>query len=122
MLLVPERQRPLDADVVSMIAYIERWDGPKALRDNVVNQLRQRNKITTNSVLTDLKEQSVVLASGVAAWNSIRHKVAHGELIAPWSKEEEDERIKALATIFHALARHLITSQSSTGSANGPAA
>lgn len=112
LLIQPDRERPLDEGIMSLIAHLEAWTGPKELRNNVIAQLKERKRISTSKVLHGLQKCGAVQELGVNAWRSLRNRVAHGSLISPWSNEEEDGMIEALATLFHDLTRHLVGARS----------
>ena len=57
--------------------------------------------------MRDLVKKGVLESKHEAAWNAVRYKVMHGNLINPWSTEEEDQQIIALAELVHTLTRKL---------------
>jgi hypothetical protein len=50
-----------------------------------------------------LKATSVISDAQLAAWEEIRNAVMHGSLVSPYSTEEEDQKLLALATMVRAL-------------------
>ena len=48
----------------------------------------------------------------------MRNSVMHGNLVLPWSTQEEDERVIALAEMVHILTREITGVSSSTALAD----
>jgi hypothetical protein len=67
-----------------------------------------RSVTTTASSLKRLKEKSVITSPQLSAFNKIRNSVMHGNLLSPFSHEEEDKKLSDLAELVHALTRELL--------------
>jgi hypothetical protein len=53
--------------------------------------------MTTFRAMRELQAEQVISKAQVSAWDKIRNAVAHGSLLSPYSNEEEDAQLLALA-------------------------
>jgi hypothetical protein len=86
----PELGRPLKAFINNLegaIEHVEKWTGEPKLRQRIVNNLNQWRGQNTRGALNQLVEKGVVLESQLAAWNRIRHRMAHGRQISDLLEE-----------------------------------
>jgi hypothetical protein len=50
----------------------------------------------------------VVTQAQFDAWYELRNAVMHGGLVSPYSSEDEDRKLLALAAMMHALTREIL--------------
>jgi hypothetical protein len=94
-----------DAEVESMKKAIQAWKGNKGLKARVLDEVSHFGKKSVSKFMRKLAEQGALESRHEDAWSSVRNKVMHGNLVAPWSSKEEDEQIIALAELVHVLTR-----------------
>jgi hypothetical protein len=73
-----------------------------------VSAVHRTAEITTIHILRELKTSGVVTADQLSAWTEIRNSVMHGNLVSPYSSEEEDGKLLALAAMMHALTSEIL--------------
>ena len=119
-MLSPRGSKRADADhdaAASLIGHIKTWrDAAKPketidrLKSIAANALHYAANTTPKHVLTQLSQAGVVTQYQVSAWEKIRNAVMHGELVSPYSSEEDDALLLALAELLHALTREVVRS------------
>jgi hypothetical protein len=110
MLMHPSEQRSDfdEKDVESLKTTVEGWEGDKGLRDRILAEIGRANERSIGRFLRDLVQRGVLAKKNENAWSSVRHAVMHGNLVSPWSTEQEDKRLLDLADLVHRLTRELI--------------
>ena len=110
MLMRPEEQKSdfKEKDIESLKAAVEGWEGEKRLRDRILADIARTGERTIGKYLRDLVQRGVLKHNSERAWSSVRHSVMHGNLVTPWSTEEEDRRLLDLADLVHFLTRELM--------------
>ena len=109
-MLVPKGSGPTDTEVGAIDAltnHIALWPGEPRLKQTAVNAIR-RTAVTTGRVMRDLCVAKVITKVQLSAWEKIRHSVAHGSLLSPYSNKEEDQQLLALAEMMHSLTREVL--------------
>ncbi|MBV7518865.1 hypothetical protein [Ensifer sp. ENS12] len=107
-LLVPRGTPRTDADqaaIDSLLAHIDLWSGAKRLKDAAENAVRGADLISTPRALLTLADGGVGTRPQVASWKKVRNSVMHGELVSPYSSEEDDQIFFELADLLRALTR-----------------
>lgn len=117
-ILSPRGAKRGDADqaaIDSMIEYISKWresNRPKEtvdlLKSVATRALLRTADVTPKYVLTQLCRAGIVTQFQVDAWNKIRNSVMHGELVSPYSSEDDDALLLALAALLHALTQEVV--------------
>ncbi len=109
LLMKPEDQASefTETDIKSMKKAICLWKGNKALKERTLQEVTRLGRKGAGKFMRDLVKKGVLESKHEAAWNAVRYKVMHGNLINPWSTEEEDQQIIALAELVHTLTRKL---------------
>jgi len=117
-ILSPRGSKRADADedaAASLIGHIKGWRDPakpKATTDRLksiaTNAIHYAGNTTPKHVLKRLCQAGVVTQFQLDAWEKIRNAVMHGDLVSPYSSEEDDALLLALAALLHALTRELI--------------
>jgi len=117
----PGRDRSdADADAVAdLVKYINAWPGDGRLKHNAVNAVQRTLKTTTIIGLRQLVSVGAITTTQLKAWEEIRHSVMHGSLISPYSSEEENNKLLALAEMMHALTLEILQ-RSNLHSPTGP--
>ncbi|GAM97388.1 hypothetical protein U91I_01014 [alpha proteobacterium U9-1i] len=93
----------LDEEIDKLAAHIESWPGSAELKRRAVNGLKRARDTTTVVALRRLRELGVLEKDHLGAWETLRHAVMHGSMLAPWSTEEEDKRLLDLSELMHRL-------------------
>jgi hypothetical protein len=117
-MLSPRGSKRADADhdaAASLVSHIKTWRDPAKPKE-VVNRLKSiatgaihyATNTTPKHVLTKLCQAGVVTQFQLDAWEKIRNAVMHGDLISPYSSEEDDALLLALVALLHALTREVI--------------
>jgi hypothetical protein len=86
----PQLGCPEDAFIKNLedaIKHVEEWTGEPTLRGRIVNNLNQWRGQNTRGALNQLVEKGVILENQLAAWNRIRHRMAHGQQISDLLEE-----------------------------------
>jgi hypothetical protein len=82
--------------------------GDAQLKRIAINAVNRTSKITTIRVMRKLQATGVITKAQLSAWETTRNAVMHGSLVSPYSNEEDDARLLALAAMMHVLTRELI--------------
>jgi hypothetical protein len=97
--------------VADLRGVVENWRGDDGLRAKTLDFLSRASTRSIASYLRSLRATHIVTAEQVDAWNSVRHRVMHGEILEPWLNEETEKRLHSLLGLTHALARAYVDSQ-----------
>jgi hypothetical protein len=118
MLEPPGRDRPdANADAVTdLVKHINAWRGDDRLKKTAVDAVRRASKTTTIVGLRQLVAIGAINAMQLKAWEDIRHFVMHGNLISPYSSEDEDNKLLTLAEMMHALTQEILRRSSTCSS------
>jgi hypothetical protein len=104
-----ERKRNLTDDerraIQEMEIFVKSWSAPDDLKERIRGSLRSLPDI---SVLRALKSLGIGDAASIETWRKMRNSVTHGELVSPYSSEEQDSSLLALARLFHGLTKEEI--------------
>lgn len=92
-----------------LIEHIQEWSGTDELKKIAVSAIRRSVEKTTPKILRALCNSGSVTKEQITAWNKVRNSVVHGHLISPYSSEKEDAYILAMAKMFHALTKEVIS-------------
>jgi hypothetical protein len=111
MLISPgEKRRDADHDAIaSLCAHVCDWEGVADVKGRAISAVRRVGDITPIFVLRQLRDRGVVTKGQVSAWSAMRNAVMHGELISPWSTQEEDRRLSDLSQLVHRLTYEILT-------------
>jgi hypothetical protein len=102
-------RRDADGDAVArLVKHINAWPGDSRLKQNAVQGVQRTLKTTTIIGLRQLVAASAITKTQLKAWEEIRHSVMHCSLISPYSSEEEDNKLLALAEMMHALTLEIL--------------
>jgi hypothetical protein len=96
-----------ESDIGGLKKAIQAWQGNSGLKDRALSEVSRLGKKGVGKYLRDLVKRNIVESKHADAWNAVRNKVMHGNLVSPWSTEEEDEQIIALGELVHILTRVL---------------
>lgn len=117
-MLSPQGSKRADADhdaIASIAKHIRSWTNSEKPKETVVrlkniatNAVHRAAEATPRHVLTELCRAGVVSQFQVDAWAKIRNAVMHGSLVSPYSSEEDDALLLALAALLHALTREIV--------------
>lgn len=117
-MLSPRGSKRADVDhaaSASIIEHIKGWrdlERPKETVDRLksiaTNAVHYAANTTPKHVLTQLCRAGVVSSFQIEAWEKVRNAVMHGDLISPYSSEEDDALLLGLAALLHALTREVV--------------
>jgi hypothetical protein len=110
-MLRPKDTKPTKTEaeaIAALVTHINSAPGESRLKAIAVNAVHRTAEITTIRVLRDLKATDVITEAQLSAWEKIRHAVMHGNLVSPYSNEEDDAQLLSLAAMMHALTRELL--------------
>lgn len=101
-------------EIQDLVRHIKLWNGPDNIKDAAIRAVDRHTEMTVDRIHKLLISNGSIKKSDVTAWKSIRHKVAHGELMSPYSSEGEDNKIVALGSLMRDLA-HCVFRQPGDG-------
>ena len=78
-------------------------------------------EVTTAVAMRTLVADASITRNQVKAWQKVRHAVMHGNLVSPYSSQEDDETLVALADLMRALIRRIVGVAPVAGDAARPA-
>ncbi len=117
-MLSPRGSKRADTDyeaAASLIGHIKTWRDPAKSKDTTdrlksiaTNAIHYAANTTPKHVLTRLCQAGVVTQFQLDAWEKVRNAVMHGDLVSPYSSEEDDALLLALAALLHSLTREVI--------------
>ncbi|MBP2238782.1 hypothetical protein J2Z31_005323 [Sinorhizobium kostiense] len=108
--LVPKGTLRPDADqaaIDSLLAHIDKWSGAQRLKDAAANAVGKADEVSVLRALLTLADGGVGTRPQVGSWKKVRNSVMHGELVSPYSSEEDDQIIIDLADLLRALTREI---------------
>jgi len=94
-------------DLKSIKETVSDWKGDEQVRSRVLNSIGYLGQKTVAAFLRDLVKRGVIEQRNEEAWGKVRNSVMHGNLVMPWSTQEDDENIIALGELVHALTREI---------------
>ncbi|UWZ85254.1 hypothetical protein [Occallatibacter riparius] len=109
MLMRPEDQQTEfpASDLRSIKKTVSAWKGDENLRSRILSAIGLLSRRSVASFLRELANRGIIESRQAAAWNRMRNDVMHGNLVVPWSSQQEDETIIALAELVHTLTREI---------------
>ena len=109
MLMQPEDQKAEfpAADLKSIKKTVSAWKGDERVRSRVLNSIGFLSRKSVAAFFHDLVKRGAIERRHEEAWDKMRNNVMHGNLVMPWSTQEEDENIVALAELVHTLTREI---------------
>lgn len=105
-LLVPRDTLRPDADsaaLASLSAHIAAWGGASRLKDAAIDFVRRSDFVSVNRALFVLADSGIGSRKQVNSWKNVRNRVAHGELVSPYSSEEDDQILLDMAHLLRTL-------------------
>jgi len=87
---------------------IEKLKGADALKKRAIQAIQLTKGASTARTLRALQRRGVITPEQYGAWNDVRNRVMHGNLVSPYSNEDEDNQFSHLIAIVRALTRELI--------------
>jgi hypothetical protein len=104
-----------------LICHIRAWSGDHALKEAAIRAVQRTAEVTTAVAMRALVADAAITRDQVKAWQKVRHAVMHGNLVSPYSSQEDDETLIALADLMRALIRHIVGLGPVAGDAARPA-
>lgn len=104
-----ERKSDHDDSVVNSLKnVIKDWKGAENLRSQVLQYLDRFKTKGTNNLLRSLIGSNGITSEQANAWIKLRNSSMHGDMVMPWSDEEQDARIDNLIELTHRLSEAYI--------------
>lgn len=103
---LPRRYKP--EDIQNMREYIDKWTGIEYLKKRLNASLDAAERHSPQAFMYSLAKTGLLDKEDVKAWSSIRHFVAHGGLVLPWSTKDGDEAMRRLISLVHKLTFEVI--------------
>lgn len=97
-----------DADIDSLKDAVRNWNGNKNLRSAVINYIGGFKMKGVARTLKTLVTDGTITSDQIYTWEKIRNSAMHGEMVAPWSNEDQDRHILRLIELTHRLAEAYI--------------
>ena len=107
-LIVPADTLRADANATGLrllSEHIATWDGAVRLKDAAIGFVQRLDFVSVNRALLDLTCSGVGTRTQVDSWKKVRNSVMHGELVSPYSSEEDDQILVDMAELLRALTR-----------------
>lgn len=117
-LLVPKGTKApqADLDAISELAKgIKKLPGDDRLKAIACRAVHRDAEFTPIRALRDLRSANAVSGEQVKAWDDTRNSVMHGSLVSPYSSEEGDANLQALAGLMRALTREILRKSKDPG-------
>jgi hypothetical protein len=73
----------------------------------IVKMLFGKDRVAMDHALRELQGAGIISERQRLAWRKIRHPTAHGELLSPYSNEEEGTALLDTTELMHSLTREL---------------
>ena len=86
-------------------AYLDVSRAPDRIIKRLKTSLDSLSSLSTANAMRRLADDGIILKEDVETWNKIRNRVMHGELVSPYSSENDDQNLLKLARLFHNLTR-----------------
>jgi hypothetical protein len=99
---------PTPPKLAALLKHIKSGPGEDDLKQVAIEAARRAGSITAKRALIELRGEGVISKEQLSAWDRIRNAVMHGSLVGPYSSEEEDAQLLALAAMMHALTREFL--------------
>jgi hypothetical protein len=91
--------------------------GNSHLKEIAIGAVSRDEQLASGRALRNLADAGLVQLQGVNGWEKIRNKVMHGNLVSPYSSEEDDRILLNMAGLLHSLTQLLISSREAAASA-----
>jgi len=95
-------------DIKNLRSHLQSWKGKAKLKERALSGFAHLGQRSAANYLRRLVKRGVLDESNERAWSAVRNAVMHGNLVAPWATEQDDNRIRALADLVRRLTRKLI--------------
>ncbi len=95
-------------EVESLRRRILGWDGGEPLKKRVLGWFSFFGNKSAQAFFRELQKQGILKDAEVESWISVRNAVMHGSMTSPWSSEEDDKQLMALASLVHSLTKQLL--------------
>lgn len=99
----------------ALIDHIKNWSGDDRLRQSAINAVHRASKVSTVDVLRGLIASGALTKRQFDAWYELRNSVMHGNLVSPYSSEDEDRKLIDLVEALHALTREVLKRSAGSG-------
>lgn len=106
--LSDDQHDELEAELRAFSVFMDGWDGSYAIAEAAKRAVARLPQTSATQALRALVSQGVVDPDQFTAWNTLRNRVMHGNLVSPYSSAKDDKLLLDLAGLCRALTWHLI--------------
>lgn len=92
----------------SLKSVVKGWEDDDNLRNQVLSYIAGFKTKGINKMLTSLVGSNGITLEQIQAWRKLRNSSMHGDMVMPWSDEEQDARINNLIELTHRLSEAYI--------------
>jgi len=104
-----EQERDTLADEITAFRqFLDGWEGSDHIAEAAKRAVARLPQTSAAQALRALVAKGVVQQDQYDAWNSLRNRVMHGNLVSPYSSAKDDKLLLDLAGLCRALTWHLI--------------
>jgi hypothetical protein len=97
------------ASIEELKIYLENWNGAEQLKTRARGLLSMLSKPSAKAVLRELVKNKVTTSKHKKAWEELRPKLAHGEMMGNSSLQEFLELTDRVLILFYHLVFHIIS-------------
>ncbi|MBR9973338.1 hypothetical protein [Magnetospirillum sulfuroxidans] len=98
----------LETQIDKFKAYIDLWTGDARFKKPAKNAASRILETSAAIGLRQLRDAGWVTADQYKAWDTLRNKVMHGNLVSPYSSAKDDKLLLDISGLLHALTRRII--------------
>ena len=105
-MLVPHKSPREDVDrvaIAELAEHINEWRGSPDLKRIAVNAVKRQESANAVITLRNLARSGAIKREELKAWEELRNKVMHGNLVSPYSSKKDDTLLSNLAALMHSL-------------------
>lgn len=103
-----EEREELSQDILAFQNFLGDWQGNPDLVEAAKAAVARKLKTSAAQALRALKNKGIISKCEYTAWDTLRNRVMHGQLVSPYSSEEDDKLLLDLASLVRSLTWHLI--------------
>ena len=92
-----------EADLLAMSKHLDNWKGDRNLRGRMKSNLKTVAQRSVQGFMNKLAKKGVIDVGEVGTWIRLRNSIMHGELVEPWSTQENDQHLREMTSLVHRL-------------------
>ena len=103
----PQRE-DLAKEIATFREFMDQWEGSLEIAEAAKRAAARLSETSAAQALRALVAKGIVQRDEYDAWNSLRNRVMHGNLVSPYSSAKDDKLLLDLAGLCRSLTWHLI--------------